>query len=198
MNSIDCYSSKDRHMMLWSQRLRAEILHPVLAALKRWHVTADAVTLTALVAGLAFCPLLFVWPPAALVALALHVVLDGLDGALARFRGTAGRRGSFTDTLCDQIVVAASATALALFGLLHPAAATLYVFIYTVVVIFAMVGNALGVPYRFVVRPRFFVYLAIPFELYLLPGTLTWVVALSLVPLTSAMARGAFTIRRAL
>ena len=185
-------------MMNWWGSVRARWLRPLLAFLERFDVTADLVTLAAFISGLAFCPLLAWSPTAALGALALHVVLDGLDGPLARFRGTAGRRGSFTDTLCDQTVVTASSAALVVAGHLHALPATLYVFVYAVVVIFAMVRNAFSIPYRFVVRPRFFVYLWIPVEVYLWPGSLTWVVSLSLLFLTYAMVRGVVRLRRVL
>lgn len=194
----DCYSAGDRRMMsLWSS-LRANQLRPLLALLARFGVSADMVTLLALISGLAFA-LLLPWSPlAALTALAFHVILDGLDGPLARFQATAGRRGSFTDTLCDQTVVTATTAALVAGGYLHSLPAMLYVFVYAVVVAFAMVRNALGVPYRFVVRPRFFVYSWIPVELYVWPGSLTWVVLLSLLLLTYAMGRGVLRLRRVL
>ena len=160
----DCYSDGDRGLMEWWSSVRATRLRPFLARLAQLGVSADLITLGALLCGLAFALLLSWSPFAALAALALHVLLDGLDGPLARFRGTAGRRGSFTDTVCDQTVVAASTAALVHAGHLHALPATLYVFVYTIVVIFAMVRNALGVPYRFVVRPRLFVYAWIPIE----------------------------------
>ena len=194
----DCYSARDRRMMDWWSSVRAKLLRPLVALLERFDVSADLVTLAAFISGLAFSLVLAWSPAAALGALALHVILDGLDGPLARFRGTAGRRGSFTDTLCDQTVVTASTAALVVGGYLHALPAMLYVFVYTMVVIFAMVRNALRVPYRFVVRPRFFVYLWIPLEVYLWPGSLTWVVSLSLLFLTYAMGRGVVRLRRVL
>ena len=194
----DCYSAGDRRMMNSWSYLRANHLRPLLALLERFGVSADKVTLAALLSGLAFAPLLAWSPLAAFTALALHVLLDGLDGPLARFRGTAGRRGSFTDTLCDQTVVTASTAALVVEGYLHALPATRYVFVYAVVVAFAMMRNAFGVPYRFVVRPRFFVYLWIPVELYVWSGSLTWVVSLSLLPLTYAMGRGVVRLRQVL
>ena len=48
---------------------------------------------------------------AALVALSLHVLIDGLDGPLARHLGIASRSGSFTDTMADQVVVVATTSA---------------------------------------------------------------------------------------
>jgi len=59
----------------------------------------------------------------------------------------------------------------------------LYLFFYTLVVIFAMVRNALAIPYSWLVRPRFLVYAWFPVEVYLWPGSLDsllWIVSLLL------------------
>ncbi len=115
---VDCYADGDRDLMVWSQMIRASMLRPLLKLLARLGVTADVVTLVSLVLGLAFCPVYFFSKPLALALLALHMCADGLDGPMARFTGTASRKGSFTDTMSDQIVVAATTVTLILGGVL--------------------------------------------------------------------------------
>ena len=159
--------------MEWSQGLRQRMLGPLLTRLAKLGVTADQLTFLSLLSGLGFCPLLFWSPPWAFALLALHVLLDGLDGPLSRFQGAASRRGSLTDSLCDQIVVAATTvTAMA-----HPDRliqiwpGAIYLFVYTVVVGFAMVRNALGAPYSWLLRPRFVVYGWLALEVFAFAGT---------------------------
>jgi hypothetical protein len=56
----------------------------------------------------------------------------------------------------------------------------MYLFFYSVLVLFAMARNAMEIPYSWLVRPRFFVFLAIPVDLYLWPGSmdvLLWIVS---------------------
>ena len=203
---IDCYSAGERGAMAWGQELRAWVLGPLLRVLGAAGVTADQITAASLACGLAFCPL-WLWPgspawtkTAALVALLLHVLLDGLDGPLARHLGTASRRGSFTDTLADQIVVMAST--LALMAVARPGlsvwAGGAYIFCYTMVVGFAMVRNALGVPYSWLVRPRFWVYGWIAVDLFLLPGWMDVVVGGFTAILAIKLATGFVAIRRML
>src|SRR6476469_3426780 len=110
----DCYSAGERAAMTWWQDLRALWLAPVLVTLARLGIRPDDLTLASLIVGLAFCPL-WLWPGqplwaqvAALAALLIHLILDALDGPLARHLKTDSRRGSFTDTLADQIVVTAT------------------------------------------------------------------------------------------
>lgn len=202
----DCYSAGEREAMVWGQQVRAQALGPVLRLLAGLGVTADHLTLTSLALGLAFCPL-WLWPgspawakSAALVALLIHVLLDGLDGPLARHLGTASRRGSFTDTVADQIVV--TATTLAVMSTPQPPLGVwiggLYVFVYAMVVGFAMIRNALAVPYSWLVRPRFWVYGWIAVDAYLLPGWMNLVVGAFVVLLAWKMATGFVAIRKML
>ena len=192
--------------MVWTQELRARLFRPLLVAAQRLGIGPDAVTLASLLCGLAFCPL-YLWPdtpwwsrPAALAALLVHMILDGFDGPLARHLGVASRRGSFTDTLSDQIVVTAST--IALMTASQPAVSgwvgALYLFAYAMVVAFAMVRNALGVPYSWLVRPRFWVYGWIAVDQYLLPGRMDMLLLGFAGLLAIKMASGFVAIRRML
>ena len=53
-----------------------------------------------------------------------------------------------------------------------------YVFLYTLVVVFAMLRNALGIPYSWLIRPRIIVYLALAIEVLFLSGT-DWAVSVN-------------------
>jgi phosphatidylglycerophosphate synthase len=171
----DCYSGRERAFMLFTQRLRALGFGPLLRALSAARVRPDHLTFLSLVAGLAFVPLYFWSLPVALFALALHVLLDGLDGPLARHLDTASRGGSFTDSMADQAVIAATTLTLMYTGMVGHLPGALYIVIYTVVVLFAMARNFLGAPYTWLFRPRFLVYIWIPVEAYWLPGTIDYV-----------------------
>lgn len=163
----DCYSAGERAWMEYGQGLRAEALKPLLLILERVHVTPDAVTIASGLCGVAFLPLwLMQHSAAALGCLLLHVLLDGLDGPLARRQGRASPRGSFVDTFTDQVVVTFVTIAWLIRspGSLPIAVGASYVFLYAMVVGMAMVRNALDVPYSWLVRPRFFVFLAIALE----------------------------------
>jgi phosphatidylglycerophosphate synthase len=101
--------------------------------------------------------------------------LDGLDGPLARHTNTASRRGSFTDSMSDQLVVVASTVTLMSVHVVGVLPGSVYIVAYTVVMLFAMVRNALSIPYSWLVRPRLFVYLWLVVETYYLPGTVDYV-----------------------
>jgi len=171
----DCYSSRERAAMVLWQRLRAMALSPLLDMLARCRVSADHLTLLSVLAGLAFCLLYFWSKPAAFALLAMHVLLDGLDGPLARHTGTASRRGSFVDCMSDQLVIVASTATLMSTKVIGILPGSVYIVAYTVLVLFAMIRNSLAIPYSWLIRPRFFVYIWLVVETYYLPGTIDYV-----------------------
>ena len=156
-----------------SQAVRGRLLNPLLRGLARLAVTPNHLTFLSLLAGLAFCPtFLWGWRVVAFTLLLAHVLLDGLDGPLARHLGIASNQGSFSDTMADQVVVTFSTIAVMYAGHAGVWPGALYIFSYGMVVAFAMVRNALEIPYSWLVRPRFFVYAWLPFEVFLWPQTL--------------------------
>ena len=146
--------------MVWYADLREKWLGPMLAIMSKLGLRPDHLTFVSLIFGLMFCPLYFWSPILAFISLLLHTVVDGIDGPLARHLGVQSKAGSFTDTTCDQIVV----VTVTLTMMCHPdqlipiPAGTIYIFLYTIVVVFAMVRNAMGIPYSWIVRPRLIVY----------------------------------------
>ncbi len=173
---INCYSGGEGDFMKWGQDLRGKWLRPFLSGMAKIGMSANHLTLLSLMAGLAFCPAFLLGKPIlSFSLLLLHVLLDGLDGPLARFQGKASNRGSFTDTMADQLVVTAAAITMIHAGYADTWPSGLYIFFYTVVVAFAFIRSAMATPYSWLFRPRFLVFTWYVVELYWLPGTLDWV-----------------------
>ena len=128
--------------------------------------------------------------------LALHLLLDGLDGPLARHTNTASRRGSFTDSMADQLVVVASTATLMSIHVIGILPGSVYLVTYTLVMVFAMVRNALSIPYSWLIRPRFLVYFWFVVETYYLPGTIDYVLWLFNALLLVKIVTGFVRIRR--
>lgn len=196
-SKITCYSGGEGAFMRWSQNLRGRWLEPLLRFMAKLGLRANHVTLLSMLAGIGFCPsFLWVSKPVAFALLLLHVLLDGLDGPLARFRGQASDRGSFTDTMADQLVITATAVTMIHAGFAGVWPGGLYVFFYAVVVAFAFARNALNAPYSWLFRPRFVVYLWFLVEVFWLPNTLNWVLWIASALLAFKTLTGFITIRR--
>ena len=194
---VNCYSDREDGFMTWSRDLRAKWFKPALTLMGSMGIRAGHITLLGLISGLAFCPLFVMEKyPWAFGLLLLHVLLDGLDGPLARHLGKAGDRGSFTDSVADQVVVSATAITLIYSGVAGTWAGGTYLFLYTVVVAFAMIRNALCAPYSWLFRPRFLVFAWLPVEIYLAPGTLNYVLWIATILLGIKSLTGFIAIRR--
>jgi archaetidylinositol phosphate synthase len=195
---VDCYSAGDRAFMQWGQKIRHVLFTPLLKVLMATHVTANHLTLAALLCGVLF-PIAFQsYHSLGFVLLALHVFFDGRDGPLARAKGTASNSGSFTDTASDQLVVLITTTVFIHQQMLGLISGMIYVFSYTIVVGFSMVRNALGIPYSWLVRPRFAIYLWALVEIYLWPGTLEYLVWTANALLAWKVSTGFYRIRHTL
>jgi phosphatidylglycerophosphate synthase len=156
-----------------TQAWRGRWLAPLLDWLTAAGVRPDHVTLLSVVLGIACAVLYGVHHAGALICLAVHVLLDGIDGPLARRQGVASPRGSFTDTMADQAVVTAVTLSLMAAGQVGGVAGGAYVFLYALVALFAIGRNALARPYAWLFRPRFVVFGGIAIDLWLWPGSLS-------------------------
>src|SRR5580698_10033567 len=85
------------------------VLNPVGQALARTPVIANAVTITGTVGvaagALVLCPMGELFPGA--FTCTIFVLLDMLDGVLARIKGTTGKWGAFLDSTLDRVADAA-------------------------------------------------------------------------------------------
>ncbi|MCH2038384.1 MAG: CDP-alcohol phosphatidyltransferase family protein [Rickettsiales bacterium] len=178
IDNNNCYSEKEASFMKWGQDIRATMLKPLLLLLVKCRITADILTLLSLLSGLAGAIALYHSVPLGLSLILLHVIFDGIDGPLARMTQTDSNEGSFTDTMSDQLVIAAVGVVLIDLQIVSALAGLLYILSYTVVVGFAMVRNALAIPYSWLIRPRFMVYVWLPVEFYLLEGSLVYLLYL--------------------
>lgn len=204
-DKADCYSAGERAAMVWYQDLRERWLGPLLRWMAKVGIRPDHLTLLSLLTGLLFCPLIIYSPPLAFFCLFLHAAIDGLDGPLARHLGTDSKAGSFTDTMCDQLILVAVTVTMICHSDQHIGVlpGTIYIFLYTIVVVFAMVRNAIGIPYSWVIRPRFVIYVWLALEVFafqgsMFEGTTNIVVWISNVLFTLKMATGFFKIRQKL
>lgn len=84
------------------------ILIPVVSLLHKRGVTADQLTLVGFLIGMLALPLLaFELWYSALIAIALNRILDGLDGALARYANQSSSAGGYLDITLDFLFYAA-------------------------------------------------------------------------------------------
>jgi phosphatidylglycerophosphate synthase len=156
------YSDDEQRVLVPSQRIRQYVLGPLAKLLSRLGISPDILSFTSVAFGMGFCLLAPISFTLAFWLLMASLLCDGLDGVEARAMGKNTARGSFTDMFCDQMVVAFSVAGMAWKGLVHPALAILFVFIYTALVTFLVLHHLLQVSSRWIIRPsRLLLYAAI-------------------------------------
>lgn len=156
------YSEDEERFLGPWQRIRQFFLTPIAALLLRLGIGPDMLSYVSVALGIGFCLLAPFWFALAFWLLVASVICDGLDGVEARLKKTNTPRGSFTDMFCDVAVVAFSVAGMAWKGAIHPALAILFVYTYTMLVLFLMLHRMLQVSSRWIVRPsRMVLYIAI-------------------------------------
>lgn len=84
------------------------LLTPIVIVLHKRSITADQLTVAGFLIGLLAVPLIaFEYWYAALVAIILNRILDGLDGALARYAKQSSSAGGYLDITLDFLFYAA-------------------------------------------------------------------------------------------
>lgn len=86
----------------WARTWDSKLLAPLMLMLARWHVTPNWLTVLSLMVVVASGVLLMLGQRvSAGLVFWLGVVLDGLDGELARATRGESRAGAFLDSICD-------------------------------------------------------------------------------------------------
>lgn len=156
------YSDEEVRWLGPWQKVRQVALGPIALVLSRLGLSANMLSIASVLFGLGFFLLAAIQFDIAFWLLVASIICDGLDGVEARLTKTNTARGSFTDTFCDQLVVALSMAGLAWKGLIHPVLAVLFVYIYTALVTFLVLHKLQRVSSAGLVRPsRMLLYTAV-------------------------------------
>ena len=172
--SNTCYSKSEMGFMIWGQNLRSRILMPLLKLIERHNILPNHITILSMISGIVAAFALLFSPNLAFLLIFVHVTLDGIDGPLARHMNINSNKGSFIDTASDQVVIAFIIFSLIHLKVISPLSGGIYILLYTIVVGFAIIRNALKIPYGWLIRPRFILYIWLPIEFYYLNGSTTF------------------------
>jgi phosphatidylglycerophosphate synthase len=97
-------------------------------------------------------------PAIASIFLFSHVVVDGIDGALARYQKRENNAGAFLDIMLDHSGMVAVTIVLVTIGLLNSLWAITYTYLYTILIIFIIIRNSIGKPIKKVFRSKYVLY----------------------------------------
>lgn len=200
---LNYFSAREQRLQAGFRGTRDRALAPLVRCCLRLGITADAISAAAIAMLVPFGAAL-IWPfgnwgpIVAVLSLTLHVLLDGLDGPVARAAGTDGPAGAFTDMSLDHAGYLTVTTLLIASERLDGAVGCAYVSTYTLAIVMVTVLNVLQRPLPYVVRTKYLFYALTALDLLTGINVLTAAaLAFSLVHALFAVG-GLIAVRRAL
>ena len=87
-----------------------------------------------------------------------YTLVDGIDGALARYQKKTSNAGALLDMILDHSGMVLVIVVLAAANLINAIGAIIYVYLYTLLVIFIIIRNSINKPIKKAVRSKYIVY----------------------------------------
>lgn len=198
MRHDDSYSTIERRLLPLVRRSAATMWTPVVAALAKLNVSPHVVSASQLVWAVLFWVAVLPNPRLALAAFVLALLMDSLDGALARATGRSGAFGALVDQLSDHTRETIIVAALASSGVLNVGLAVLYAFIYPAFNFILFLSNRVGVPVPATIKTLFLFYPTIVAYLGFGVNLLDFGISLALLSMLISGAFAMIRLRRAM
>ena len=194
----DCYSSFERRFLAPGRQLILTALKPIVISLAAMGISPNMVSLSQLIVGGVIALIVDDHPRVAFSLFIFAILLDGLDGSLARYTGRCSRFGAILDGLCDHVREILMVAALARTGTLDPFRAALYAFVYPAFNLTLFLCNYHQTPLPLALKSYLVVYPALFLHLWWGINWLDEAVALSTALMGIVIAQGLMHLRRVL
>lgn len=194
----DSYSRLERRFLGPFRRALSALLQPLVRLLAYLHVPPNLVSSLQIGGGVTILVILPRYPRAAFLLFLTTLLLDGIDGALARATGRSSSFGALYDQFCDHARETLVVAALAAAGALSPLPAVLYPFTYVAFNLTLYLGNSYAAPLPFAVKSYLTLYPAIFLYLWLGINWLDYATWLSLLLMGLVIALGLWRLRSAM
>ncbi|HID86996.1 MAG TPA: hypothetical protein EYP55_06395 [Anaerolineae bacterium] len=194
----DSYSSFERRFLGAGRGLMSTILKPAVIPLAALSVSPDVVSVSQIIVGGAIVLIVADHPRVAFVLFVAALLLDGLDGTLARHSGRCSPFGALLDPFCDHVREILVVAALTRIGALDPFWGVLYAFVYPAFNLILFLCNYHQTPLPLALKSYLVVYPALFLYLWWGINWLDGAVALSVALMGPVIVQGLFRLRRAL
>lgn len=154
----DCWSPSERKMKYIFEYFKKILFYPLVKLLVRLKITANMVSYFSAIVGLISVAFLWYDIKISAVLLLTSLIMDGIDGSVARATKKNNLQGSVTDSFSDQITISASTIGFIAIGIINPIIGGIYLVLYPIVIIFSILRNILNCPSHYVLRPRIVIY----------------------------------------
>lgn len=194
----DSYSAAERLWLGPARTVLTAVYGPVARVLGRLGVAPNAVSLSQIPLGIAVVALIPTQPRLALVAFLAALMVDGIDGALARATGRVTKFGALLDQYADHVREVIVVGGLALHGALDPFIAVLYAVAYPGTNVTLYLCNAHRVPLPIALKTYMTFYPALVLYLWAGIDVLDAFGLLAVASMALLIAQGLWRLRRAM
>jgi phosphatidylglycerophosphate synthase len=194
----DSYSAVERELIGPLRQVLLVATGPLVALLARCRVHPNVVSASQVPGGFAVLALVPDHPRLAFSLFLVLLLVDAVDGALARATGRASAYGALVDQYCDHVREVTVVGGMALWGALAILPAVLYGLIYTGLNLTLYLANAHGAPVHWAVKSYLVVYPALFAHLWFGLDVLTPAVVLSEILMLLAIGVGLRNLARAM
>ncbi len=163
---LNYFGEKEKDKLKKFADARTSFFSPILVVLTKLGCTSDMVSFASIMLMGGFIYFLPINVYYALLFVAAHILLDGIDGSLARYQEKASNKGAMTDIGVDHAGIIIAVMATIYYGVLSGFWASLYILSYTVLVTLVIVLNSMKKPAKFVFRSKYFFYLLLGVDAY--------------------------------
>lgn len=157
----DSYSSLERKLLAPARRVAHAIFAPIVRVLAALRVPPNAVSFSQVVLGAVIVALMPTQPRGAFMLFIIALVLDGIDGALARATNRVTQFGALFDQYCDHLREVMVVAGLAWHGALNPFLAGIYGVTYPAFNLTLYLCNHHRAPLPFAIKSYLVVYPAL-------------------------------------
>lgn len=156
--NLNYFFEKESILLKKYANFRTRLFKPISRFLMSLNITADMLSYFGLFVLVGFSYFANKKPIWALFFLLAHVLIDIFDGPLARESNTASNSGALTDIFCDHTGMVIVTIVLISLNLLNSILGVIYVYFYTLLIVFIIIRNVLKIPSSFVFRSKYELY----------------------------------------
>lgn len=164
--NLNYFSEKERGAVQKFTNFRTNLARPLLKLLSTLGITPNMVSALSILVMIGFIYFVNSNVYYASGFVVLHILLDSIDGSLARYKNTTSDSGALTDICVDQTVMLIGVLATIFFGIIDPFWGSLYGVAYILMIVFLVVLNQREKPVKYVVRTKYFFFLVLLFDFH--------------------------------
>jgi len=155
---IEQFSNNEKKSYMRIRYIRDKIFYPLAFVLHKTGLNANKLSYFGLFVLIGFIVYVKSNPVLAAIFLILHVVIDGVDGVLARSFQKESTQGELVDMICDHTGMFIVVLSLGWRELIDSTIGLLYVYSYTILMVFIVIRHMLKIPIKLWFRSKFFLY----------------------------------------